>query len=67
MDQQQAQQLAQQFIDALHTLLNRRHVSNIDALVELLSDDARLTTPHSSSPAGRTGKDGKRANEPAHL
>lgn len=46
MDQQQTQQLAQQFIDALHTL-EQGDVSNaeqnVSAMVELFSDDATLT------------------------
>jgi ketosteroid isomerase-like protein len=60
MDQQQAQQLAQQFIDVLHTL-EQGDVSNVDALVELYSDDARLTNA-ALKLAGeeRTGKDGAR-------
>ncbi len=41
MDQQQAHTMAQQFIDALHTL-EQGDASNVDALAELFSDDAIL-------------------------
>jgi ketosteroid isomerase-like protein len=60
MDQQQTQQLAHQFIDALHTL-EQGDESNVDALVELYSDDARLTNS-ALKLAGeeRNGKEGAR-------
>lgn len=41
MDQQQVQQLAQQFIDALHAL-EQGDVENVDQLAGMYSDDARL-------------------------
>lgn len=60
MDQQQVQQLAQQFIDALHTL-EQGNVEHVDQLVGLYSDDARLVNA-ALKLAGqeRTGQDGAR-------
>ena len=60
MDQQQVQQLAQQFIDALHTL-EQGDVQDVDQLVGLYSDEARLVNA-ALKLAGqeRTGQDGAR-------
>ena len=60
MDRQQAEQLAQQFIDALHAL-EQGDVHQVDQLVALYSDDARLTNA-ALKLAGqdRTGQDGAR-------
>lgn len=60
MDQQQVQQLAQQFIDALHTL-EQGDVEQVDQLVGLYSDDARLVNA-ALKLAGqeRTGQEGTR-------
>lgn len=41
MDQQRSQQLAQQFIDALH-ILEHGSADDVDAIVALFSDDAKL-------------------------
>jgi ketosteroid isomerase-like protein len=60
MDQQQAGQRAQQFIDALHKL-EQGTPDDVDDLVALYSDDARLINA-ALKLAGeeRTGKDGAR-------
>lgn len=60
MDQQQVQQLAQQFIDALHAL-EQGDVENVDQLAGMYSDDARLVNA-ALKLAGqeRTGQDGAR-------
>lgn len=60
MDQQQVQQLAQQFIDALHTL-EQGDVENVDQLAGMYSDDARVVNA-ALKLAGqeRTGQDGAR-------
>ncbi|HEY0734906.1 MAG TPA: nuclear transport factor 2 family protein [Herpetosiphonaceae bacterium] len=60
MDQQQVQQLAQQFIDALHAL-EQGDVGNVDQLAGMYSDDARLVNA-ALKLAGqeRTGQDGAR-------
>jgi ketosteroid isomerase-like protein len=60
MDQQQVQQLAQQFIDALHTL-EQGSDQDVDQLVALYSDDARLVNA-ALKLAGqeRSGQDGAR-------
>lgn len=60
MDQQQVQQLAQQFIDALHAL-EQGDGGNVDQLAGMYSDDARLVNA-ALKLAGqeRTGQDGAR-------
>lgn len=60
MDQQQSQERAQQFIDALHTL-EHGSADDVDALVALFSDDARLVNA-ALKLAGqeRNGQDGAR-------
>lgn len=60
MDQQQVQQLAQQFIDALHAL-EQGDVENVDQLAGMYSDDARLVNA-ALKLAGqeRSGQDGAR-------
>jgi len=60
MDQQQAHKLAQQFIDALHKL-EQGNVEDVDDLVALYSDDARLINA-ALKLAGeeRNGQDGAR-------
>ncbi|HEY0604983.1 MAG TPA: nuclear transport factor 2 family protein [Herpetosiphonaceae bacterium] len=60
MDQQQVQQLAQQFIDALHAL-EQGDAGNVDQLAGMYSDDARLVNA-ALKLAGqeRTGQDGAR-------
>lgn len=60
MDQQQVQQLAQQFIDALHTL-EQGNVEHVDQLADMYSDDARVVNA-ALKLAGqeRTGQDGAR-------
>lgn len=61
MDQQQTRDLAQTFIDALHTL-EQGSVDDVDALVALFSDDARLINA-ALKLAGdeRRGQDGARS------
>lgn len=60
MDQQQAQQLAQKFIDALHKL-EQGSANDVDDLVALFSEDARLINA-ALKLAGeeRSGPDGAR-------
>lgn len=60
MDQQQVQQLAQQFIEALHTL-EQGDAENVDQLAGMYSDDARVINA-ALKLAGqeRTGQDGAR-------
>ncbi|MBV9789580.1 MAG: nuclear transport factor 2 family protein [Chloroflexi bacterium] len=60
MDQQQVQQLAQHFIDALHTL-EQGNVEHADQLAGMYSDDARVINA-ALKLAGqeRTGQDGAR-------
>jgi ketosteroid isomerase-like protein len=60
MERQQVQQLAQQFIDALHSL-EEGNAQDADQLVGLFSDDARITNA-ALKLAGqeRTGQDGAR-------
>lgn len=60
MDQQQSHQRAQQFIDALHTL-EQGGPDDVDAIVALFSDDARLINA-ALKLAGeeRTGQEGAR-------
>jgi ketosteroid isomerase-like protein len=60
MERQQVQQLAQQFIDALHTL-EQGNVQDVDQLVALFGDDARvLNAALKLAGQERIGQDGAR-------
>ena len=61
MDQQQSRQLAQEFIDALHTL-EQGSPDDVEAIVALFSDEARLVNA-ALKLAGeeRHGQDGARS------